>query len=355
MVKTRSPSHSNVVGVGGLEPPTSASQTRRAGRLRYTPADKSIIRSMLKRQDAGSAAARLILFIIAVFFLFLSSACQLPPTPPEQTPSPTAISINPTQRIEPSPTTTWAHASPTSPTPTPTPDCRQLGGEIIQAGLFSELLEKELNYIIYLPPCYQDLGAEGLPTLYLLHGFSYNKDQWLRLGLAKHMDALIASNEIPPFIVVLPEESPSLPPQASSFPEILTQELIPWIDAQYNTRAEKAACGIGGVSRGAAWAVQIGFEHPDLFCCVGAHSLPLFQADGGKINRWLTQTPVDQLPRVLIDIGRNDQEWPTAKAFADQLDAAHVAHEWYLFNGDHNEAFWSSHLDLYLQWYSANW
>ena len=31
------------VGVGGLEPPTSASQTQRAGQLRYTPAQQSII------------------------------------------------------------------------------------------------------------------------------------------------------------------------------------------------------------------------------------------------------------------------------------------------------------------------
>ena len=169
------------------------------------------------------------------------------------------------------------------------------------------------------------------------------------------MDDLIAQGELPPFIIILPEESPIEPPQMSSFPDILTKELIPWIDNHYNTLAEKPYRGIGGLSRGAAWAVQIGFEHPSLFCCVGAHSLPLFQADGGKIDRWLTQNPIEELPRVLIDIGRDDQEWPTAQNFANQLDSAHVPHEWYLFNSGHTESYWSDHLDLYLQWYARNW
>jgi enterochelin esterase-like enzyme len=230
-----------------------------------------------------------------------------------------------------------------------------MGGELHKESFFSNLLEKECDVILYLPPCTQEAGAKGLPVLYLLHGLSYSNDQWLQLGLVHRMDTLIAKGEIPPFIIVLPEEAPSEPPQVSQFPEVLTQELIPWIDARYATRAEKSARGIGGVSRGAAWAVQIAFENPDLFCCIGAHSLPLFQADSGKVNRWLTQAPVEELPRVLIDIGRNDQEWPAAQSFADQLDAAHVPHEWYLFKYGHTEAYWSSHLDLYLKWYAKDW
>ena len=237
----------------------------------------------------------------------------------------------------------------------PTPDCRQAGGELVMETFISEHLQAEFNVITYLPPCYAAASGNGYPVLYLLHGFSYTNDQWLRLGLADAMDSLIMQGEIPPFIIVLPEEARPKPPQVSVFPEILTEELIPWVDTNFATLPEKAFRGIGGLSRGAAWAVQIGLDHPTLFCCIGAHSLPLFEADGGKLNGWLTQTPADQLPRLFIDIGRDDGEWPTAQDFANQLDAAHVPHEWYLFRSGHTEAYWASHLDLYLSWYAKNW
>ena len=145
------------------------------------------------------------------------------------------------------------------------------------------------------------------------------------------------------------------PPQTSAFPKALVEELIPWIDAQYVTKPEKTFRGIGGISRGAAWAVQIGFENSHLFSRIGAHSLPLFQADGGKVSGWLTQEPVEALPEVFIDIGRSDQEWRTAEIFANQLDDHHIPHEWHLFTGDHTETYWSAHLKQYLMWYAHNW
>ena len=66
------------------------------------------------------------------------------------------------------------------------------------------------------------------------------------------MDALIAEGEIAPYIIVLPQETTFIPPQTSPFPDALVLELIPWVDAHYQTLAEKHTRGIGGVSRGAA-------------------------------------------------------------------------------------------------------
>ena len=44
------------VGVRGLEPPTSASQTLRANRLRYTPFIESIAQRLMGGQAGGFAA-----------------------------------------------------------------------------------------------------------------------------------------------------------------------------------------------------------------------------------------------------------------------------------------------------------
>ena len=209
------------VGVGGLEPPTSASQTRRAGRLRYTPADKSIIRSMFKRQDARMRTLFRFLIIITAIFLALNSACNPVATQPagENAPTTPKSTAETSHTPELSPSATSAPATATS-TPTPTPDCRQTGGQLQKEKFFSEQLNADLYFILYLPPCYQEAQQEGFPVLYLLHGLSYNGDQWLRLGLVERMDALIAQGEIPPFIIVLPEEVRVDPPQVSSFPRL---------------------------------------------------------------------------------------------------------------------------------------
>ena len=258
--------------------------------------------------------------------------------------------------IQPTPTETIVAPSLTpSPTFTPTPDCTSLGGEIIHSQLSSELLGHNLNFYVYLPPCYAIQSNQRYPVIYLLHGLSYTNDQWLRLGVAGTMDALIAQGDITPFIIVLPLEASFDPPQTSGFADAIATELVPWIDGHYRTLPEKESRGIGGVSRGAAWAFRIGFEYYTLFGSVGAHSLPLFDADGGNILLWVSQTAGEDLPVFFIDIGRNDQEWKTAQDVADLLDEHNISHEWYFFTGGHTESYWSAHLEHYLHWYARDW
>ena len=357
------------VGVGGLEPPTSASQTRRASRLRYTPADKSIIRTMGKRQDIARFLFRSAAYRVCMLILMLgAAACQagespativpLEPTHTQTTVMPavhhtdsvTAIALN------------AASATPTAQEPTPTPrialtsiDCRHAGGQVFSEALFSEHLGEDLRYLLYLPPCYHENLTEGYPVTYLLHGLSYAQDQWVRLGVAEQMDALISEGRIAPFIIVMPTEARFQPPLNSAFADALVQELIPFVDQQYRTLPERAYRAIGGLSRGAAWAVHLGFEHPHLFSRVGAHSLPLFEVDGGRLDGWLAATPDTGLPDFFIDIGRSDPERWSAQNFADRLNAHHIPHTWYLFNGGHTEAYWSTHLELYLHWYAQDW
>ena len=351
------------VGVGGLEPPTSASQTRRASRLRYTPADKSIIRSMDKRQDA--AAVQLNVhhgIILVIVMVLLIGACQpaasptatIPPTAAlEQTPSQTPILLAATASgvaapgVTPEPQATLTF--------TPTPDCLSTGGTLQMGTFSSQILAADFNYRVYLPPCYHTSPSTHYPVLYLLHGLLSDNEQWVQLGLVETMNSLIADGQIPPFIVVLPEEKRMSPPQTSAFPDALVEELVPWIESRYQALPEREFRAIGGLSRGAAWAVQIGFEHPHVFGAIGAHSLPLFQADGGKVRGWLTQLPPQDLPKVFVDIGRSDQERQSAEDFAAQLDEFQITHHWYLFTGGHTESYWSSHLEFYLQWYASNW
>jgi len=313
---------------------------------------------MHKRQDVAvptkSRFTRHILQVILLISLALT-ACQSNPDPVNE-----PLSSTPTQFIQiPTPTETIpATGAPTqlaTPTPSTTPDCLTSGGEVHRASFFSERLDKDLHFNIYLPACYSSDPSIRYPVMYLLHGLSYTNEQWLRLGLVSQMDALVASGEIPPFIIVLPLENPFIPPQISRFDDALVNDLIPWIDAHYQTLPDKQFRGIAGLSRGAAWSVRIGFENVELFNSVAAHSLPLFEADGANVNTWLTQIPAEDLPVFFIDIGRNDQEVRLAQEFANKLDENNIPHEWYLFTGGHTEDYWTSHLAQYLQWYARDW
>jgi enterochelin esterase-like enzyme len=307
---------------------------------------------MFKRQDAHSFLPESCLRVLVplLFLLSLSACAYFYPPGPTETPT----------HADPLPTpsgTVDLSSQKTTPAPslTPTVDCLKVGGEVLNTQISSELLGHDLNFFVYLPPCYSSQTDQYYPVVYLLHGLSYNNEQWLRLGAADTMDALIAEDEIAPFIIILPLEGVFEPPQTSAFGDAIVEELIPWVDEHYRTLSEKTYRGIGGVSRGAAWAFRIGFMHHNVFSSVGAHSLPLFEADGGNILLWVTQAEAEELPMFYIDIGRDDQEWKTAQGVADLLDEYNIAHEWYLFSGGHTETYWSNHIEIYLRWYARDW
>ena len=97
--------------------------------------------------------------------------------------------------------------------------------------------------------------------------------QWVEIGLPSTMDILIASGEVAPFIIVMPSEPNAYPPDISVYPEVLIDELIPYIDANYASLATRQSRALGGISRGSAWALRIGLDHPELFSSIGMHSL----------------------------------------------------------------------------------
>ncbi|MDY6873632.1 MAG: alpha/beta hydrolase-fold protein [Chloroflexota bacterium] len=303
---------------------------------------------MTRRQDSHPLKMRILPLFFALGWML--GACN-PAPDPEMTPhpQPTATTVAVT------PTANTSLPSPTQPAPTGTPDCLQIGGEVQSFEFYSTQLGGDLIFDVYLPPCYDPDAGPRYPVTYLLHGLSYAQDQWQRLGVVRSLDRLIAGGELAPFIVVMPLEAAFEPPQTSQFGDAIVQDLIPWVDKNLHTIADSDHRAIGGVSRGAAWATRLGFESYELFTRVGAHSLPLFEADGGRLIAWTTQLPKDELPQFFIDIGRNDQEWKTAQTFADLLDENSIPHEWYLFNGGHTEAYWSTHLEQYLRWYAWNW
>jgi len=273
------------------------------------------------------------------------------------TPSPQADTATaPPSRL---PDTAQPSRTPTqasSATPTPLP-CWKEGGRYENGSLRTDLLRLPLEYALYLPACYDQQPERRYPVLYLIHGQNYNHDQWDRLGVDEAADALIASGEVAPFIIVLPRDRSWDQPTEDLFGQVVAEELLPDIDRRFRTLPQREYRAVGGLSRGAGWAVHLGLSYWELFGAIGGHSLPVFWTDTGRIRGWLAEIPVDQLPRIYLDIGEKDrpQILASARWFENLLTELGIPHEWYLFTGYHEEAYWQAHVADYLRWYAQGW
>ena len=146
----------------------------------------------------------------------------------------TNISTTPTV-IPPSPTIAITFTpSPIPATATPTPRaCLTQPGRVQQDVV--QTTNPPQEFIIYLPPCYEDSSNASFPVLYLLHGQTYTDDQWFRLGAPTIADQLIHSGQAMPFIMVFPDDRYWNSAAGPGFGDRFINDLIPYVDKNYRT------------------------------------------------------------------------------------------------------------------------
>ena len=243
---------------------------------------------------------------------------------------------------------------PPTETPTPTPlTCLTQPGRVEQGSVQETKPPQE--YLIYLPPCYDEKPDERYPVLYLLHGQTYTDDQWVRLGAVTLADRLILSGEASPFIIVFPDDRYWNVQAGPGFGERVVDYLIPYIDANYRTLADRDHRAIGGMSRGAGWALRLGLRRWELFGTLGLHSLAAFADDRPFLSDWLEVIPPESWPNIFIDTGESDQELGFNSMFESTLTQLGIPHEWHLYPGAHDERYWQAHVEEYLRWYTGIW
>ncbi len=235
--------------------------------------------------------------------------------------------------------------------------CQWLGGQMERVSIPTRYLSQPLQGRVYLPPCYSQEQARAYPLLILLHGQNYSDDQWDTLGVDEVLDNLIPSKQLPPMVVFMPRETSwELPPE-SGFDEALMEDVLPWLESEYRLLPGPRYRAIGGISRGAAWAIRLGLIHWQTFGAIGGHSPPVFASDGLQVAKWLQAIPQDQWPRIYLDIGDADREEIlfSAKEFEALLTTMGIPHIWRFNVGRHDPVYWQRHVHEYLQWYAQPW
>ncbi|HSQ40592.1 MAG TPA: alpha/beta hydrolase-fold protein, partial [Anaerolineales bacterium] len=198
-------------------------------------------------------------------------------------------------------------------------------------------------------------------VLYLLNGIAFTIDpyppgeQWIHIGAPEAADKLIHSGQSVPFIMVFPEDRYALIQQGTRFGQYMLNDIIPYIDDNYRTLADRDHRAIGGLSRGGGWAFQLGLTRPDLFGALGLHSPAILSSDRAVFECWIREMPSELWPRLYLDVGDNDRERHFNIRVEEVLTAYGIPHEWHLNTGAHDEAYWSGHVDEYIQWYADGW
>ena len=148
---------------------------------------------------------------------------------------------------------------------------------------------------IYTPPGYpysEPGEGQKLPTLYLLHDFDGDEDYYMFSRIDEVADRLIASGEIQPMLIVMPDASAQglgpfymdgwmmwNPQQAErnepgNFEKMIWDDLLYFIEVDawpgrpFSVINERASRAIGGVGMGGYGALRISMKHPELFSSV---------------------------------------------------------------------------------------
>lgn len=153
----------------------------------------------------------------------------------------------------------------------------------------SEILGKEVEYTIYLPPNYSDQRA--YPVLYLMHGGGDgdNSDWYLYGAADRTFDRLIRDGEVPPFIAVTPDGRRDDTLEFNTYymndadggyrwEDMFTQEFIPFIEATYPAIPAERGRAIMGLSMGGYAALAYALKYPDMFAAAAGLS-PAIRTD----------------------------------------------------------------------------
>jgi enterochelin esterase-like enzyme len=253
---------------------------------------------------------------------------------------------------------------PATAQPSPTSFvCQERAGLVIRSSFYSVIAGDEVPYDIYLPPCFYDT-FKRYPYVILLHGTGYDETMWEQLGAPVDMDQGVIKGTLPPMVLVMPNgdliSELNDAPRGQSYEEVILDELIPTIEADFCLWGSRQGRAIGGISRGGFWAFSMAFRHPELFSAVGGHS-PHFEPDNAApevnpldlaANVNLSKFPL----RIYMDNATNDYVGTNAIQMSEILRQRGIEHQ-YLINptGNHDMDYWSAHVAEYLSFYGQAW
>ncbi len=245
---------------------------------------------------------------------------------------------------------------------------------ILRLSIDSAFTKRPMPFMVCLPEGYG--GGERYPVWYGLHGSGGSEMMWIdAVGAPAKADALAAAGEVKGLVMVFPyTRNDSIKEVRESMGEdggfgernmdrFLCEELIPYIDARFDTDPSAEGRSIGGFSMGGAIALRIAFCHPELFGRAGGFSaaVPVSDFTGDRLESWLypgLEAPAAAKDlsglRVYLDAGaRGDPFFEGLRSLDECLRSRGVRSEFHAFDGGHDLAHMEADFREYLLFFTS--
>lgn len=205
---------------------------------------------------------------------------------------------------------------------------------------------------VYTPAGYNENPATKYPVVYLLPDSGENSSAWLYQGKINNiMDNAIAADNIAPMLAVLidwnvykPDGSVDL--ELSNFDTSIVNELIPYIDLNYQTLDSAKYRALAGCSTGGMQALKLVQDHSDLFDNLGIFSLPAdFDTNTIDFDKLQIASP----SVFWIGAGTHDISYIEIEKFSNALNSLNITHDLDVQDGSYNWLAWRRNLYHMLQ------
>ena len=248
-----------------------------------------------------------------------------------------------------------------------------IAGNVDTIQIQSNYLKKATKFVVIQPSIKSNQGQQNntqvrYPVVYLLNGYDGNYAQWTKTApqLAKTADDL-------KMIFVYPDGGKSSwyfdSPLDSNmqYESYIIKELVPYVDANFPTKANPKSRAITGLSMGGHGGLYLAIRHSDVFGAAGSTSggfdfrpfpkswnLPnILGAYETNQTRWYEYTVMRQVElltnnqlAIIFDCGVDDIFINMNRALHEKLLQLKIDHDYIERSGGHNHAYWRSSIDF---------
>lgn len=177
-------------------------------------------------------------------------------------------------------------------------------GHLEAANYFAKSIHAWRHIFVYTPPGYDDKAnfKTRYPVVYLQHGSGEDETVWFEMGRTNLViDNLLAAGKVKPMIVVSETSiiantggrgAGAVPGGrgagfgggrgGGAYGQLMTNELIPWVDSHFRTMADRDHRAMGGLSMGGGITAAVTMVNLDKFSYIGLFSGGSAAGFGGR-------------------------------------------------------------------------